>query len=202
MIGLVWSRQAVVKRNGAIWIMVGRPRKIGKRERNGRIARTYENPKAQVANQPHRRGVVVHLRECEEAESEFGRLMLRGGITPAHYEAGIALIRLCESVRRVYDLASPHPPAMDLTRVRGCTGQGITSEEGQAIKDRYNKAYECANVAGDRSVRALAPHVIRDEPVTDFETLDRLKAALDRLVRFFGIDPSLKRASTSRKNNV
>ncbi len=38
---LRWSRELVsVKRKGAIWIMVGRPRKIGKRERNGRIART------------------------------------------------------------------------------------------------------------------------------------------------------------------
>lgn len=170
---------------------MGRPRKIGKREKNGRIARTYENPKAQVANQPHRRGVVVHLRECEEAESEFGRLMLRGGITPAHYEAGIAFIRLQESVRRVYDLASPHPQAMDLNLCTGFPGPGMTSEQGQVIKDRYMKAFDCAGEAGCKAQRTLAPYVIRDEPVMDFETLDRLKAVLKRLVRFFGIDPKL-----------
>jgi hypothetical protein len=195
VIGIRWSRQAVAKRNGAIWIMVGRTRKIGKRERNGRIARTYENPKAQVANQPHRRGVLVQFREREEAESEFGRLMLRGGITPAHYEAGIAFFKLREALRRVYDLASPHPQAMDLKRSKGFPGPGMTSQEGQAIKDRYMKAFDCAGAAGCKAQRTLAPHVIRDEPVMDFETLDRLKAALDRLVRFFGIDPKLKLSS-------
>ena len=194
--GLRWSRELVsVKRKGAIWIMVGRPRKTGKRERNGRIARTYENPKAQVAAQPHRRGVVVHLREREEAESEFGRLMLRGGITPAHFEAGLALIRLCEATRRVYDLASPHPQAMDLNRRAGFPGPGMTSEEGRAIKDRYMKAFDCAGEAGCKAQRTLAPHVIRDEPVTDLQTLKWLKAALGKLVKFFGIDPKLKLSS-------
>lgn len=174
--------------------MVGRPRKIGRRERNGRIARSYENPKAQVASQPHRRGVVVKFRDWPEAETEFGRLMLRGGITPAHHEAGIAFILLCESVRAVYDAASPYPRAIDINRCTGFPGPGMTSAEGQAIKDRYCRAFECASDAGSRAQRTLAPHVIRDEPVTDFETLDRLKAALDRLVKFFGIDPELRLA--------
>lgn len=187
-----WSKELIpIRKRGAIWIMVGRPRKIGKRERNGRIARTYVDPKAQVADQPHRRGVVVHLRQCEEAESEFGRLMLRGGITPAHHEAGIAFIRLCEAVRRVYDAASPHPQAMDLNRRVGFPGPGMTSEEGQAIKDRYMKAFDRAGEAGCKAQRTLAPHVIRDEPVTDLQTLEWLKSALDKLVMFFGIDPGL-----------
>jgi hypothetical protein len=188
-----------VKRKGAIWIMVGRTRKIGKRERNGRIARTYENPKAQVANQPHRMGVVVSLRETPEAGTQFGQLMLRGGITPAHHEAGIEFIKLREAVRRVYDLASPHPQAMDLNRRAGFPGPGMTSAEGQAIKDRYMKAFDKAGEAGCKAQRTLAPHVIRDEPVTDLQTLKMLKAALDKLVRFFGIDPKLK---LSRGRNI
>ena|SRR5687768_5710951 len=191
--GLRWSREIIpIRKRGAIWIMVGRPRKIGKREKNGRIARTYENPKAQVANQPHRRGVVVQLRECEEAGTEFGRLMLRGGITPAHLEAGIAFISLCEAVRAVYDAASPNTPAMDLNRCAGFPGPGMTSEQGKAIKDRYMRAFDCAGEAGCKAQRTLAPHVIRDVAVTDFETLNYLKAALDRLVKFFGIDPNLR----------
>lgn len=191
--GLIWKRQFVhTKQRGAIWIMVGRPRKIGKRKPCGRLAQTYVNPKAQVADQPHRRGVVVQLREREEAESEFGRLMLRGGITPAHHEAGIAFIRLCEALRAVYDAASPSPQAMDLNRRAGFPGPGMTSEEANGIKDRYAKAFERAGEAGCKAQRTLAPHVIRDEPVTDLQTLEWLKAALDRLVRFFGIDPKLK----------
>jgi hypothetical protein len=190
---LRWSKELIpVKRKGVIWIMVGRPRKIGKRERNGRIARTYENPRAQVASQPHRRGVLIHLRECEEAGTEFGRLMLRGGITPAQHEAGIVFIRLCEATRRVYDAASPNPQAMCLTRSAGFPGPGMTSAEGQVIKDRYAKAFEAAGEAGLRAQRTLAPYVVRDQPVTDFETLNLLKAALDKLVRFFGIDINMQ----------
>jgi hypothetical protein len=68
----------------------------------------------------------------------------------------------------------------------------MTSEEGQAIKDRYMKAFDKAGEAGSKAQRTLAPHVIRDEPVTDLQTLEWLKAALDRLVRFFGIDPKLQ----------
>ena len=135
---------------------------------------------------------MVNLRDREEAESEFGRLMLRGGITPAHFEAGIAFLRLTESVRRVYDLASPHPQAMDFNRRAGFPGPGMTSEEGQAIKDRYMRAFDCAGEAGCKAQRTLAPHVIRDEPVTDFQTLEWLKSALDKLVKFFGIDPKLQ----------
>ena len=54
------------------------------------------------------------------------------------------------------------------------------------------RAFDCAGEAGSNAQRTLAPHVIRDQPVTDFETLNYLKAALDRLVKFFGIDPKLE----------
>src|SRR5687768_18511199 len=123
--GLRWSKELIpIRKRGAIWIMVGRPRKIGKRENNGRIDRAIAAQKArservQTINQPHRRGVVVALRECEEAGTEFGRLMLRGGITPAMHEAGISFTELCEAARAVYDAASPHPQAMDLNRRAG-----------------------------------------------------------------------------------
>jgi hypothetical protein len=68
----------------------------------------------------------------------------------------------------------------------------MTSEEGQAIKDRYMKAFDKAGEAGSKAQRTLAPYVIRDEPVTDLQTLKMLKAALGKLVRFFGIDPKLQ----------
>jgi hypothetical protein len=118
--------------------------------------------------------------------------MLRGGITPAQHEAGIAFIGLTEALRAVYDAASPNPQAMDLNRRAGFPGPGMTSEEGRAIKDRYNRAFECAAQDGRRAQRTLAPYVIRDQPVDDFETLRLLGCALDRLVKFFGIDKNLQ----------
>lgn len=38
---LRWSKELIpIRKRGAIWIMVGRTRKIGKRERNGRVSRS------------------------------------------------------------------------------------------------------------------------------------------------------------------
>ena len=73
-------------------------------------------------------------------------------------------------------------------------GPGMTSEEANGIKDRYMKAFDRAGEAGSKAQRTLAPHVIRDEPVTDLQTLEWLKEALDKLVRFFGIDPKLEQS--------
>ena len=70
--GLVWVRQTISKRNGAIQIMVGRPRKSGRRQPNGQLARGYVNPKAQVCAQPHRVVVMAKYRDRPEAESNFG----------------------------------------------------------------------------------------------------------------------------------
>ena len=196
--GLSWTKEIIPRGRGAIWIMVGRPRKIGKRERNGRIARVYENPKAQVAAQPHRLDVLSKYREWPEVESEFGRLMLRGGITPAQKEAGEAYARLAAALRAVYDAESPNPRAIDLTNVRGSNGREITSEEAEQIKERSRRAFEACGEAGNRAPRAVKEHVILDRPVADFETLKVLKSGLDKLVTFFGIDRSLQISSRAK----
>lgn len=173
-------------------IMVGRPRKTGRRQPNGQLARTYVNPKAQVAAQPHRLAVVAKFREWPEAESEFGRAMIRGVFTPAQFEAGKRYIELGSQMRAVYDAPSPNPQGVDLTRVGASYGHGMPSHVAAAIKDRYNKAFEKAAEAGSRATRAMKQHVILDAPIGDFETLKLLKSALDKLVKHFGIDERLQ----------
>ncbi len=172
--------------------MVGRPRKIGKRKPSGRLAQTYVNPKAQVAAQPHRRSVPVKFRELSEAESEFGRLMLRGGITPAQKEAGEAYARLAAALRAVYDAASPNPRAINLTNSGGSNGRELTSEYAEQIKLKHRRAFEACGEAGNKAPRAVKEHVILDKPVADFESLKVLKSGLDKLVVFFGIDKALQ----------
>jgi hypothetical protein len=190
---LRWSRELVsVKRKGAIWIMVGRPRKIGKRERNGRIARTYENPKAQVAAQPHRQSVPKQFREWPEAESEFGRLLLRGGVTRSQYDAGIRFAELSVALCAVYDVPSPYPHAMDLTRVRGAMGPGMPSEQARKIKDAYMAAFDASMEAGRVAHRAVKDHVVLDKPVGDLDSLTALSRGLSRLVDHFGLDARLQ----------
>ncbi len=194
MTGIRWSREIVTRRKGAIWIMVGRPRKIGKRERNGRIARTYENPKAQVAAQPHRQSVPKQFREWPEAESEFGRLLIRGGITKSQYDAGMLFTELCVATCAAYEAASPHPHAIDLTRVGVSVGKGMPSEKAKAIIARYNKAFEACMEAGRPALRAVKDHVVLDKPVGDFDSLTALSRGLSKLIDHFGLDARLKLA--------
>lgn len=192
MTGVRWHRETVRVKRGVISIMVGRPRKTGKRERNGRVARTYVNPKAQVAAQPHRRGVAREYREYPEAESNFGRMMLRGNITPAQYEAGMRYAGLVAAFCAVYDAPSPYPHSIDLMRVGVSRGDEIPPHIAQAIKDRYNAAFEACESAGRKAQRAVKEYAVRDQLVDGFDVLDLLKMGLDALVNHFGIDPALQ----------
>lgn len=192
MTGIQWQREFIPIRNGAIQIMVGRPRKIGKRQPNGQLARAYINPKAQVAAQPHRLSVVAKYREYPEAESEFGRMMLRGVITPAQLAAGIAFAESAAGFRAVYDIPSPNPSGIDLARVGASQGVSMPSHVADALKLRYRRAFEAAMEAGDKAQRAVKNHAVLDKPVGDFETLRLLKNGLDKLVKHFGIDPKLQ----------
>ena len=198
MTGLHWSREFIRHKRGVMQIMVGRPRKTGKREPNGRIARVYVNPKSQVASQPHRVGVPREYREWPEAGSEFGRMMLRKIITPAQYEAGILFAGLSVAFCAVYDVPSPHPHAMDLTRVGVSQGREMPPEKAAEIKKRYNRAFEACADAGRRAQIAVKNCAVLDRKVDSFEMRDGLRAGLDRLIHHFGIDPHLKLDRKSR----
>lgn len=189
---LRWSREIIPIKRGAIWIMVGRPRKVGKRKPCGRLAQTYVNPKQQAAAQPHRASVLKHQREWPEAGSEFGRLLLRGGITRSQYDAGIRFTELCVAMCAVYDVPSPHPRAMDLTNVRGSVSQGMPSERARRIIDDYNRAFEACGDAGRAAQRAVKEHVVLDKPVGDFDSLKALSSGLSKLVDHFGLDARLE----------
>lgn len=186
---IIWRREFIQIRNGAKQIMVGRPRKIGKRQPNGQLARVYINPREQVASQPHRRNVAKKFRQWPEAGSAFGRLMIRGTITPAQYEAGIMFTELVAAFCAVYDIPSPHPHGIDLSRVGVSRGQEMPPHVAEAIKRRYNDAFDACSEAGNKAQRAVKDHAVRDVPVGDFETLALLKKGLDKLVVHFALDP-------------
>lgn len=205
MIGLKWTRETVRShKRGTIQIMVGRPRKSGRRQPNGQLARAYVNPKVQVASQPHRVGVAREYREWPEAGSEFGRMMLRKVITPAQYEAGMLFAGLSVAFCAVYDIPSPHPHAMDLTRVGVSFGREMPPEKAVEIKRRYNRAFDTCADAGRKSQMAVKNCAVLDRKIDSFEMRDQLRAGLDRLVHHFGIDPELKldRESRSREYRI
>lgn len=196
--GIRWSRELIQFKRGAKQIMVGRPRKSGRRQPNGQLARGYVNPKAQVCAQPHRVVVMAKYRDRPEAESNFGRTMLRQVITPAQYAAGMAFAELAAAFCAVYDIPSPHPHAMDLTRVGVSQGREIRPDIADRIKVRYRRAFEACCEAGDKAQRAVKDAAVIDRPVSDFGALDLLRAGLDKLVHHFGIDPALPLDRRSR----
>lgn len=170
--------------------MVGRPRKTGRRQPNGQLARTYINPKSRVAGQPHRQAVPKKFQEWPEAESEFGRMMLNGWITPAQFEAGKQYAALVARYRAAIMAPSPNPSGIDLGGVRTGNGSGMTDDTARAIKRAYDAAFEsCGPV---RLQKAIAHHVIHDRKIGDFDTRKLLKIGLDKLVVHFGIDRRLQ----------
>lgn len=172
--------------------MVGRPRKIGRREPNGRLARTYVNPKRQVAEQPHRLAVASEYREWPEAESEFGRLMLKRQITPAQYEAGKAYAELAAQYRAALQAPPIHPIGLDLSRVGKGSSGGMPDDTARTIKRRYDGAFEACGKAGNKAQRAVKDHAVFEKRVPDDDMLKLLIRGLNELVAFFHIDERLQ----------
>lgn len=196
MLGLIWTREFIRHKRGVMQIMVGRPRKMGKREPNGRIQRAYQNPKAQVAAQPHRSIVARKLREMPEAESEFGRMMLRGIITPAQYESGRRYAELAARWRAVKGYPAIHPIAMDWVR----TGRGIGSDAPDHVIRAAIRDYDAAFCACEphKVQRAVSHHAVLERKVDDFEALRLLIIGLDKLIVHFHIDQQLALDRESR----
>lgn len=169
--------------------MVGRPRKRGRRQPNGQLARAYLNPKAQVAAQPHRSVVPMRYREHPEAESEFGRLMFRGMITPAQYEAGRRYAELAARYRSVKGYPPIHPIAMNLLRTSG----GVGADAPDHVIDAAVRDYDAAFCACEphKVQRAVTHHAVFERKVEDPASLALMLIGLNKLVEHFHINPKL-----------
>lgn len=220
MIGLVWRRQSITIKRGIVSIMVGRPRKTGRRKPSGRLAQQWHNPKAQVAAQPHRAGLAKDVRELPEAESVIGRLMLTGDITPAQYEAAQAYRAIVADYHASIQAPRSTAAAIDLARVGASHFAGVSDGYARRAVDRYQDAFiasgdplpEAALKAWDcteprlksRDVQfTIAEHVFRDKPIPpQGDNLILLRTGLDRLIWHFGIDKSLRHHATRAKCTV
>lgn len=173
----------------------GRKRKITLREPSGKVQRVYENPRSQVAMQPHRVAVPAKFREAQEAGSEFGRLMLLGRVTPAQYEAGKLYADVVTSYRAAI-LAQPYTAsAIDLGRVGKGKGDGMADRTALALYRRYARSYEDLNKVGRRALIAVNHYAVQELQIPDdgFDLrLEQLRCGLDALVSHFGIDSRLQ----------
>lgn len=148
------------------------------------------DPKQQVMDQPHRVVVLAKYRATQEAGTEFGRLMLAGGVTPAQHEAGIMYAELVARYLSAVNAPSPNPAAIDLGRVGKGAGAGMPDETATALSKRYDRAYVAC---GPRRLQiAVKDFVVLDKPVTDNFSLELLKRGLNALIAHFGIDPGLQ----------
>ena len=167
---LTWTRCRVTIRNKDIEIMVGRRRKKGPREPNGRVQRTKAiDPKTVAKRQPHRRGVPAALAHDPKAECIMGRLCLNGFISETQYEAGV---KYRTAVLR-YRSAIEAPRASEASMagvIAGPSGGGSPISERRQIEIRngYMRAFDAIEQAG----------AARD--VAHCAVFDRAPFALDR----------------------
>ena len=169
----------------------GRKRKSGQRKENGRLARSYENPKAQVMAQPHRMAVPVEFRDRTEPESEFGRLMCLGVISPAQHEAGNRYRELAMRYRSMLLAAPGHSaPSIAFGEPRGGRGAEPSREAIQAVKKAYDAAFIALGEAGNRAQRAVKDFAVFERRTQGEYDRALLKLGLNKLITHFGIDPN------------
>ena len=179
-----WTRCRVTIRNKDVEIMVGRKRKKGPREPNGRVQRTKTiDPKAVAKRQPHRRGVPAALAHDPKAECMMGRLCLNGFISEMQYEAGV---KYRTAVMR-YRSAIEAPRASEASlagKLAGPAGGGAPISERRQIELRngYMRAFEAIEAVG--AARDVAHCAVFDRAPF---ALDKVQRGLDALAVHYGL---------------
>jgi hypothetical protein len=181
---VTWTRCRVTIRNKDIEIMVGRKRKKGPREPNGRVQRIKTiDPKAVAKRQPHRRGVPAALAHDPKAECMMGRLCLNGVLSETQYEAGV---KYRTAVMR-YRSAIEAPRATEASMagvLAGPTGGGSAISERRQIELRnsYMRAFEVVEQAG--AARDVAHCAVFDRGPF---AVDKVQRGLDALAVHYGL---------------
>jgi hypothetical protein len=181
---LIWTRCRITIRNKDFEIMVGRKRKKGLREPNGRVQRLKAiDPKAVAKSQPHRRGVPAALAHDPKAECMMGRLCLNGFISETQYEAGVKYRTAVMRYRSAIE--APRANEASMTGVlAGPSGGGAPISERKQIEVRnsYMRAFEAIEQAG--AARDVAHCAVFDRPPF---ALDKVQRGLDALAVHYGL---------------
>src|SRR5262245_2660903 len=171
----------------------GRPRKAGQRYRSGdrrKPAKPAVSPREIAARMPHRRGLGEKAVD-QRAETELGRLVLRGTLTPDQGLAGETYLALWRGY--VWTLAGPREMASG-------GGHGFTC--GGCVEVKHcrcwfrRKVYEEAHeellrACGYRVHAVIAKVVIGDDACVGDE-IEGLQLGLSALAAHFGLTPRAK----------
>jgi hypothetical protein len=171
-------------RNKDIEIMVGRKRKKGPREPNGRVQRVKEtDPKAVAKSQPHRRGVPAALAHDPKAECIMGRLCLNGFLSETQYEAGVKYRTAVLRYRSAIEAPRASEASMAGVIAAPSGGGSPISERRQIeIRNGYMRAFEAIEQAG--AARDVAHCAVFDRPPF---ALDKVQRGLDALAVHYGL---------------
>jgi hypothetical protein len=192
-----FHRVKITQGDKDLTVMVGRKRKQGKRERNGRIQRERpEDPKIIALNQPHRASVPADKRHDQRAENPFGRLNLINAVPDIEYDAGIKFRDIYVRYRATIDSPSPYPRAISLDRLLKGPRQPIDPEEATRRKTQWRLSL---NALGSDREKIVLNSVLIYEKNLDQGDLQYLRVGLKNLVAHYGLTAGGKSSMSTKQ---
>jgi hypothetical protein len=166
----------------------GRPRKTGPRHKNGHLkAVMAESPRERASHMPHRRGLGEQSSD-PAAESELGRMRLRGEVSEPEATAGEVYARMWRGY--VATLDSPRDAGLGHGQSSACVGCPAPLSRKFCICDLRKRIYAEASRVLVSTGRGVAPVVhavvILDRPCA-FSDLATLKLGLTALAEHYGL---------------
>ena len=166
----------------------GRPRKTGPRHKNGHLkAVMAESPRAIAERMPHRRGLGEQSSD-PAAESELGRMRIRGEVSEPEETAGYVYARMWRGY--VSTLNAPATPGEAQGRVSACAGCPSPEDRKYCLCDLRKRIYLEAQNALVSTICGAGPvvHAVvildRQCPV---DNLPALKLGLTALAVHYGL---------------
>jgi len=175
----------------------GRPRKTGARHKSGHLKRTaadpMDSPRAIAARMPHRRGLGDNAAD-PAAESELGRMRLRGEVSEPEETAGQVYARMWRGY--ISTLNAPATPGEAQGRVSACAGCSDPSERKYCACDLRKRIYlEAVRVVVSTAggVLPLVHAVVILDRQCPFVDLAVLRLGLTALAEHYGLTNHRKR---------
>src|SRR5207344_2261074 len=168
----------------------GRPRKTGPRHKNGHLkAVMAESPRERAAHMPHRRGLGEQSSD-PAAESELGRMRLRGEVSEPEETAGYVYARMWRGY--VATLDSPRDAGLGHGQSSACIGCPAPLSRKFCICDLRKRIYAEASRVLVSTGRGVAPVVhavvILDLPCNLWDVA-MLRLGLSALALHYGLRP-------------
>ena len=166
----------------------GRPRKSGSRHKNGHLkAVMAESPRERAAHMPHRRGLGEHAVD-PAAESELGRMRIRGEVSEPEETAGYVYGRMWRGY--VATLDSPRDAGLGHGQSSACVGCPAPLSRKFCICDLRKRIYAEASrvlVSTGRGVAPVVHAVVILDRQCAFSDLATLKLGLTGLAEHYGL---------------